>query len=216
MSRKRKTTSLQGGRSERAASGRHGRGPVWESVGLGETRDTDSTQCRSKWPVLRFVGLFAFFMSLAYACEITPSIRKHVFPAYLRHNAWVSGVILRGLGEDASVHRQSISSPRYALEVQHGCNALLPTALFVSAALASPVSFALKIPGIVLGTLALMLMNLVRIVSMFYLGVYMPKFFDSVHAHVWPGIFICLSLFLWITWAVWARERGGGFASDTG
>ena len=122
----------------------------------------------------------------------------------------------RGLGEDASVYRSSISSPRYSVEVQHGCNALLPTALFVSAALASPVAFALKIPGIVIGTIALMLMNLVRIVSMFYLGIYMPKSFNMMHAHVWPGIFICFSLLLWIAWAVWARERGGGLARVTG
>lgn len=171
---------------------------------------------RRKLPILRFVGLFALFMSLAYVCEITPSVRKRVFPAYLRHNARVCGVILAALGEDVSVHRRSISSPRFALEVEHGCNALLPTALFVSAVLASPVRFRLKIPGIIIGAILLMLMNLVRIVSMFYAGIYVPGFFGRIHEEVWPAIFVTLSLFLWIVWALWARERGSVMGNEAG
>lgn len=171
---------------------------------------------RGKRPIVRFVGLFALFMSLAYLCEITPGVRRHVFPAYLRHNARVCGVILGVLGENVSVHGKSIASPRFALEVAHGCNALLPTALFVSAALASPVSIWAKIPGIVVGSIVLMLMNLARIVTMFYAGIHVPSFFDTMHAEVWPAIFIGLSLFLWVVWAVWARDRYGGLAHDTG
>ena len=171
---------------------------------------------RGKRPIVRFVGLFALFMSLAYLCEIIPAVRSHVFPAYLRHNARVCGVILGVLGENVSVSGKSIASPRFALEVAHGCNALLPTALFVSAALASPVSIWAKIPGILIGSIVLMLMNLARIVSMFYAGIYVPSFFDTMHAEVWPAIFIGLSLFLWVVWAVWARDRYSGLAHDTG
>jgi len=165
---------------------------------------------------VRFVGLFGLFMSLAYVCDITPSIQKHVFPAYLRHNARVSGIILRAMGADASVRRRSISSPRFALEVRHGCDALLPTALFVSAVLASPVRFWLKIPGIVIGAILLMLMNLVRVVTMFYAGIYIPSFFDRMHVEVWPAIFVTLSLFLWVVWALWARESGGLVGNESG
>ncbi len=175
-----------------------------------------ASRFRGKRPILRFVGLFGLFMSLAYVCEITPSIRKHVFPAYLRHNARVSGAILNVLGEDVRVHRRSISSPRFAVEVQHGCNALLPTALFVAATLASPVRFRTKIPGIIVGTVILMLMNLVRIMSLYYAGIHLPESFRMIHTEVWPPVFVCLSLCLWVSWAVWAKERGGGLIHDTG
>lgn len=232
MSRTRKTKSQQSRRSHRAVSPNgHGRGTGAESASSSETRDRNrrtgrrrqsgfpdsiSSWFRAKLPIMRFVGLFGLFMSLAYVCEITPSIRKHVFPAYLRHNARVSGIILRAMGEDASVHRTSISSPRYAVEVKHGCNALLPTALFVSAVLACPVRFSAKIPGILIGAIVLMLMNLVRIVTMFYAGIHIPGFFRIMHNDVWPTIFVSLSVLLWISWALWARERGGGLTRETG
>lgn len=175
-----------------------------------------ASRFRRKLPIFRFVGLFAFFMSLAYVCEITPSIRKHVFPAYLRHNARVSGAILNVLGEDVRVHRRSISSPRFAIEVQHGCDALLPTGLFVAITLASPVRFRTKIPGIIVGTVILMLMNLVRIMSLYYAGIHLPESFRMIHTQVWPPVFVCLSLFLWIVWALWARDRAGRIANETG
>lgn len=232
MSQLRKTSSARKLRSDRTVSpNRHARGVGAESVSLVEARgrsrrrsrgwvsdvpDAVSAWFRAKLPILRFVGLFGLFMSLAYVCEITPSVRKHVFPAYLRHNAWVSGVILRAMGEDASVRDRSISSPRYALQVQHGCNALLPTALFVSAVLACPVRFTAKIPGVVIGAIVLMVMNLVRIVSMFYAGIHIPSYFNAMHAHVWPTVFVSLSVVLWLTWAVWARGRGGGLPRETG
>ena len=139
-----------------------------------------------------------------------------MFPAYLRHNARVCGVILGVLGENVSVHDRSIASPRFALKVAHGCNALLPTALFVSAALALQVSIWAKIQGIVVGTIVLMLMNLGRIVTMFYAGIYVPSFFNTMHAEVWPAIFVGLSLTLWVLWALWAKDRYGGLTHDTG
>lgn len=178
--------------------------------------NTTVTWIQSKWPILRFVGLFGFFMSLAYVCEITPSIRQKVFPAYLRHNARVSGAILRVMGEDANVRDRSISSPRFALEVQHGCNALLPTALFVSGVLACPVSFSAKIPGILVGAAVLMFMNLVRIVTMFYTGIHIRSLFDIMHTQVWPSLFVSISVLLWICWAVWARNRSSSYVQDSG
>ncbi|UCE59743.1 MAG: hypothetical protein JSU63_20165 [Phycisphaerales bacterium] len=64
-----------------------------------------ASRFRSKLPILRFVGLFALFMGLAYACEITPPIRENVFPGYLRHNARV----LLSLGVDTCVTERTRS-----------------------------------------------------------------------------------------------------------
>ena len=232
MSRTRKTKPQRRRRSHRAlSSGGHGPGKGAESASSSVARnrnrragrrresgvgDPVSSWFRPKWPILRFLALFAFFMGLAYACEITPSIRKHVFPTYLRHNARVCGVILGVLGEDVRVESRSIFSARASLEVQHGCNALLPTALFISAVLACPVRFSAKIPGLLIGAIVLMLMNLVRIVSMFYARIHLPKFFEAMHNDVWPAIFVSLSVLLWLSWAVWARDRGGGLNREAG
>lgn len=174
------------------------------------------TWFQRKRPIFQFVGLFALFMGVFYICEITPFFIDHVFPKYLRLNARASAAILNVLDEGAKVTGTSISSPRYSVDIRHGCDALLPSALFVSAVLASPVSLLSKIPGVIAGTLFLLLMNLVRIATLFYSGVYIPRYFERMHLEVWPAIFILVSLTLWVIWARWARDLGHRTHHETG
>ena len=63
-----------------------------------------------------------------------------------------------------------------------------------------------KLPGLVVGTFVLAVVNLIRIVTLFYTGIYWPKWFEAMHVDVWQPIFILLSLTFWILWAVWATQ----------
>lgn len=191
-------------------------GPRSSEGGSARKRRAKRTWFQRKRPIFQFVGLFALFMGVFYICEITPFFIDHVFPKYLRVNARASAVILNALDEEAKVTGTSISSPRYSVDIRHGCDALLPSALFVSAVLASPVSLLSKIPGVIAGTLFLLLMNLVRIATLFYSGIYIPRYFERMHLEVWPAIFILVSLTLWVIWARWARDLGHRTHHETG
>lgn len=148
-------------------------------------------------------------MGLFYFCETRPVFTDTILPPYTRANARVSGTILGISYDDVAVIGDSISSQKAAcsISVRHGCDALLPTALFVAAALASPVAFWTKIPAVIIGSVCILLMNLVRIVTLFYTQARIPKYFERMHLEIWPAIFICLSIFLWVIWALWAREK---------
>ena len=43
--------------------------------------------------------------------------------------------------------------------------------------------------------------NLIRIVSLVYLGINHPKYFSDAHTFIWQIVIIALSLFLWMVWA---------------
>jgi exosortase H (IPTLxxWG-CTERM-specific) len=146
-------------------------------------------------------------MGLFYACEMTPFFMDEVFPRYLDVNARVSGIMLNALSHEVTVKGRSIASSRFSVDIRHGCDAIYPSALLLSAVLASPVSFRMKIPGMVAGVVLLMAMNLVRIVSLFYAGVYFPGVFQAMHLEIWPFIFILLALLFWLMWARWAAAN---------
>ncbi len=172
-------------------------------------RPRAGSRFQDRRPVLRFVTLFALCMAVLASSEITPFFKDTVFPAYLRVNAGATGVILNLLRENASVNGQSISSQRFSIDLRHGCDAVLPSFVFVAATMASPVALWTKIPGVLVGTAILLLMNLARIVTLFYTGIYFPSLFESMHLEIWPAIFILLAIFLWVIWALWAKgERG--------
>jgi len=168
-----------------------GRSPVW---------------IETKRPVLRFVLLFAFLMgpfTLFFYGFLTSAT---VFESYLHLNTAVSAKILRVFGEDAAADGTSLRSSRASLEIRHGCDAILPTALFVSAVVAFPVSIRSKWSAIFLGSGTLLTINLVRIISLYYTRIYYPKWFHPMHVDVWQPLFIFLALFLWVVWALRATR----------
>jgi exosortase H (IPTLxxWG-CTERM-specific) len=165
---------------------------------------------RAKRPVLGFVLVFAVLMAAYYAATFIDVIETRAIPAYMRFNAQASGALLNLLGENADVNGSSITSARFSVDIQHGCDAIDPSALFIAAVLAFPAPLRSKLPGVLIGTLVLAAINLIRIVSLFYTGIYFPKAFQTVHVDVWQPVFILLALTFWVAWAWWAtRTRPG-------
>ncbi len=152
-------------------------------------------------PVLRFVLLFAAFVVVFYAVSETAYVQETCWLPYLDLNAEVSGSMLRILGEkNVSVLGRSIVG-RAALSIERGCDAIHPSLLFISAVLASPVAFRKKLLGMLIGTVVLMFINLIRILSLYYVQWLYPAAFDMMHLEVWQFLFIVLALVFWVIWA---------------
>jgi exosortase/archaeosortase family protein len=157
---------------------------------------------RANWSDLRFLFVFGLCLGLYFLSTLTAPMKDGFFPAYLRWNARVSGVLLRTLGEDVSVRERTIISPKGpSIDIERGCDAVEPSALFVAAVLASPVPIFSRLGAAIVGTFLLMLLNLVRVVSLFLVRLYFPKAFETMHLDVWQAIFIILAILLWAGWA---------------
>lgn len=162
---------------------------------------------RSRHPVFLFLVIFGVLMALFYTFAIfTPFYKKDFLLSYLPFNARVSGAILSLLGQDITVAGRTISSPDFSVEVYAGCDGIEPIALFVCAVLAFPAAFLRKIPGIIAGTLLLAVLNFVRVVSLFLIGVYFPKAFLFMHLDVWQAMFILFAIVFWILWLRWTTQ----------
>ena len=167
---------------------------------------TGDPPLKNRRPVLRFLALFCPFIGLFYLCWWTPFFNAG-FSEYLRLNADAASSILSLFGEDTSSSGKFILSSQFSLEIKRGCDAVEPSALFIAAVLAFPATLGRKTTGMLVGTGFLMVVNLVRIVSLFYVGVYFPKAFRAFHLDVWQAVFILLALLVWIVWAQWAIRR---------
>ncbi len=160
----------------------------------------------SKKPVFMFVGLFVGLMAVFYAITFIPYLNKKVLPGLQIANANASVAIMNLFGEGAGANETTISSRRYSVNIAHGCDAIEPIALFIAAVLAFPAPLRSKLPGLLIGTLVLAAMNLVRIISLFYVGIYWQAAFETMHVDVWQPAFIVFSLTFWVIWALWATK----------
>jgi exosortase/archaeosortase family protein len=155
------------------------------------------------------VVIFGVLMGLFYGFIHNPYVGSESFEPYLALIARSTGGILGVLGQDISVVNTSVSSPDFSVDIVRGCDAIEPVAAFIAAVLASPVSLWAKIPGILVGATAMVLINLIRIVSLFFVGIHLPKVLDIMHLDVWQAAFIVLAICFWAIWVQWATRAKG-------
>lgn len=115
--------------------------------------------------------------------------------------AMISGSILNLFGANVNVNQTEIGSSFFNISVRAGCDAFAPMILFIMAILAFPVAFKLKISSILKGIIALAILNIIRIVTLYYSGLYgSQQFFEIIHEDVWQIFFVAFTVFLWLIW----------------
>ncbi len=166
---------------------------------------------RSNRSDLRFLLIFGLQMAVYYAVTTTSFAKDEFFPWYLRLTTQASDGLMHVCGyDDVAVQGNVLSSSRGSITVERGCDAIAPTALFVSAVIASPAPLSLKLPAVIGGILVLIAVNVIRIVTLFLTRIHWPEAFDVIHLDVWQAMFIFLAIVLWAFWASWATRRQKG------
>ena len=145
-------------------------------------------------------------MVLFYGLLATPYFDQMLY-SYLEVNAWASNAILRGFGQPTHVAEVTIQSPNFAIAIRRGCDAVEPTWLFCAAVLSFKAPLTRKLLGILAGIVLLQVLNLVRIVTLFWIGLHLPDLFNSAHMEIWPTTFIIVAILLFIGWIEWSVRK---------
>ncbi len=142
-----------------------------------------------------FVGvILAFILAL-------PVCRGFLYGPLLVAIARVTGFILKMFGMEAHVSGTTIIAPVFSMEVIAACSGIFAYVLFVAAVFAYPCTPKEKAIGIGLGVPMIFVVNLVRMVSLFYIGAYLPQFFEPAHLLFWQALMIISAVLVWLFWA---------------
>lgn len=159
-------------------------------------------------PIFMFLMTFGISMSVFYGSAFFTDFWLSPFMlAYLDMIATVSGFVLGLLGQGVTVSGNQISSAVFSVSIDRGCSAYEPTALFISAVIAFPAFHLKKVPGVIFGVLSMAILNLIRIITLFLIGVHFPKFFHLMHIDVWQGLFVFFAVIFWVVWILWATKK---------
>ena len=115
--------------------------------------------------------------------------------------ARTTSVVLNLFGNQTQVVGHTIVSSRFNVEVITACTGLYVATVFLAAVLAYPARFVAKLVGVAYGIAGISLLNVIRLVSLFYIGVHFPDFLERAHLLVWQSLVIVFALFLWLLWA---------------
>ncbi len=155
-------------------------------------------------PEIRFLVIFVTILGISFTVIALRPVNDNLVVPYTTIVARASGWVLSLLGEEITVTGCDLSSPRFAVTIYNGCNGLITSLILLSGILAFPAPRRAKLVGALAGLSIIQTVNLMRIVSLYYIGAYLPELFNASHIVVWQSLVILTGVVLWIVWARWA------------
>ncbi len=170
---------------------------------MSEPSATDKTPAgwRAYRREISFLVIFLLVLGGGFTLISVNAVNDHVIEPFTAAIAKTSGVVLKLIGQDITMQGTVIRGSRFAVNIMNGCNGIETMIIFLAAVLAFPASWKARLIGLVLGAVAIQLVNLIRVVALYLTGAYFPTFFDSSHTVLWQTVVIVFGVLLWIFWA---------------
>jgi exosortase/archaeosortase family protein len=180
---------------------------------MGKTSRVKSTRRATGWwkdnlPIVKFAAAFLGLLTafqLAYYTLVVPS---DAFKAYLGVNSHAAAAILGLLGERVIATNEVLTSS-FTMSIKSGCDGLQAMAILAIAVLVFPGGGRNKAVGMAGGVALLAILNLARLVSLFWTGVHFPNLFQTMHVHIWPAVLIVVALLYAVAWTARANRPAG-------
>jgi exosortase/archaeosortase family protein len=157
---------------------------------------------------LRFVSIagvgFGFYC-FPYASD---GAAEAFFKAYLSIYAHLAGSAL-SLVEPGVTVSGSVILGRSTMEIVKNCDAMEVIILFGAALLATGGPWRRSVAALTAGFAALVAINIVRICTLYFVAIHMPRAFEVVHLEVWPLVLIVFAVCAFAVCARWVRTPDG-------
>jgi exosortase H (IPTLxxWG-CTERM-specific) len=149
---------------------------------------------------LRFVLIFVCSLLIGFGVLVTPQVQS-VDGKFSRALVSVSHELIRIGGGHATRNGAILRSPGgFAVEMRDGCNAVNVTILLCAAVLAFPSSWKMKAVGLLAGIAIIQAVNIIRFISLFYLGQYSITWFDFAHSYLWESLIMLDTMVVFWFW----------------
>jgi|GEM_PF-5760528 len=113
------------------------------------------------------------------------------------------------IGIDATRSGMFVSHPDgFVYQITYRCTGIIPATVFCVWVLVFPkVPFRLKLVGFGIGLPILAAFNLLRLVHLFYVGIYSTSSFDLAHEVIWQSLIVLQIVGLCLGWALWSVSQ---------
>lgn len=152
----------------------------------------------SNYFFLKFLSL----LLLLFFIELLSVSQQYIIIPWTQFLAEMSSYLVRLFDTDAIAQGIVLRDRQsgFAVSIQPGCNGIEAIIVLIAAIFAYPASVKAKINGIIGGFFAIQLLNVLRIISLFYLGQWNQTAFDWAHQYVWQVLIMLDVLLIFIIW----------------
>jgi exosortase H (IPTLxxWG-CTERM-specific) len=152
--------------------------------------------------MLRFALVFGAIVLALFAAELTPPGQRFVVEPWTALVAKAATSAMKVFDPGVVAEGSTITQPSsgFAVTILAGCNGIEAMIILAAALLAYPAPLRHKLAGLAAGIAAIQLLNLVRIVSLFYIGQWNRDVFEWAHLYAWQVLIMLDALVVWLLW----------------
>ncbi|MDZ7783482.1 MAG: exosortase H [Halioglobus sp.] len=138
----------------------------------------------------RFITIFLLVLLTLFTLEMLMPVQEHVIVPFTSLLAQLSAALIVPFDSTVIAYGKVLQfqDSGFAVSIEAGCNGVEATIVLIAAVLAFPATWRQRVAAIGLGFIAIQSLNLVRIISLFYLGNWNIEFFTWVHLYLWPAL----------------------------
>jgi exosortase H (IPTLxxWG-CTERM-specific) len=152
--------------------------------------------------MLRFLILFVVILVALFAAELTPPVQSAVVLPWTELLARLSAGLILFFDTNVAAHGKLLwsTTTRFVISIEAGCNGVEAAIILIAAMLAFPAPWKHRAIGILAGLFAVQALNVVRVISLFYLGQWDLRVFEWAHLYLWQALIMLDVLIVWLIW----------------
>jgi exosortase H (IPTLxxWG-CTERM-specific) len=161
----------------------------------------------------RFAVRFAIILVVLFTAELAAPVQHALVEPWTGLVTQGSRRVLDLFDPAVISYANVLASTRtgFAVSIEAGCNGVEAALVLLAAILAFRAPWRQKAMGMVAGLAAVQVLNVIRVVTLFYVGQWSPRAFEWAHLYVWQTLIIVDVLVVWLLWMRWVglREPSG-------
>lgn len=152
--------------------------------------------------MVRFFVLFIVYLAALFALELTPWVQRYAVVPWTNALATISTSLVTLFDANVIASGKVIRSMTngFAVSIEAGCNGVEATIVLIAAIFAYPAPWRHRFVGLLIGFVAVQALNVVRVISLFYIGQWNLAAFEWAHLYVWQALIMLDVLVVWLIW----------------
>ncbi|RLQ23602.1 exosortase H [Seongchinamella sediminis] len=159
----------------------------------------------------RFVITFLLVLVGLFSLEMLNPVQEHLVVPFTGLLAKISAALVAPFDDTVLAYGKVLqfSDTGFAVSIEAGCNGVEATIVLIAAVVAYPGSWKARCTVIGLGFLAVQALNILRIITLFYLGDWDLDIFTWVHLYLWPSLIMLDVLVVFVLYLRYLSRKEG-------
>ena len=157
----------------------------------------------------RFLLLFCGVLGGLFAIEMLKPVQEAVIQPFTGILATISTALILPFDDTVIAQGRILrdATTGFAVSIEAGCNGVEAAIVLIAGIVAFPATIQNKLIAIVAGFFFVQALNIVRIISLFYLGQWSYTVFEWFHLYLWPVLIMLDVLVVFAIYLQWLGKR---------